>query len=40
MDTNMKCKKAWIEGTMPIKSLKAGWRRDIFQTQYPMWNCS
>ena len=28
------------EGIMPIKSLRAGWRRDTFQTQYPMWNCS
>ena len=24
------------EGIMPIKSLHARWRRDTFQTQYPM----
>ena len=41
MDTNMKCKKAGIEeGIMPIKSLWAGWWRETFQTQYPIWNCS
>ena len=41
MDTNMKYKKAGMEeGIMPIKSLWAGWRRDTFQTQYPMCNCS
>ena len=41
MDTNMKCKEARMEeGIMPIKSLQAGWRREAFQTQYPMWNCS
>ena len=37
MDTNMKCKKARIEeGIMSIRSLQAGWRRDTFQTQYPI----
>ena len=41
MDTNLKCKKARMEeGKMPIKSLWAGWRREAFQTQYPMWNWS
>ena len=40
LDTNMKCKKAGMEDGMPIKSLKAWWRRLTFQTQYPMWNCS
>ena len=41
MDTSMKYRKAGIEvGIVPIKSLRAGWRRDTFQTQYPMWNCS
>ena len=28
------------DGIMPIKSLQARWRRDTFQTQHPMWNCS
>ena len=41
MDTNIKSKKAGMEeGIMPIKSLKAGWRRDTLQTQHPLWNCS
>ena len=40
-DTNMKYKKVGMEeGIMPIKSLQARWRRDTFQTQHPMWNCS
>ena len=30
--------KAGMEdGIMPIKYLQARWRRDTFQTQYPMW---
>ena len=41
MDANMKCKKAGVEqGIMPIKYFRVRWRRDAFQTQYPMWNCS
>ena len=41
MDTNMKCKKARMEeGKTPIKSLQARWGKEIFQTQYPMRNCS
>ena len=28
------------EGIMPIKSLRAEWKRDTFQSQYPMWNYS
>ena len=37
MDTNMKYKKARMEEEiMPIKSLRAGWRRDTCETQYPM----
>ena len=28
------------QGIMPIKSLRAGWRRGTFQTQYPMSNYS
>ena len=41
MDSKTKYKKAGMEeGIMPIKSLQAKWRRDTFQTQYPMWNCS
>ena len=41
MDTNMICRKARTEeGMWLIKSLRAGWRRETFQTQYPMWNCS
>ena len=28
------------DGIEPIISLRAGWRRDTFQTQNPMWNCS
>ena len=37
MDTNMKCKKARTEEEiMPIFFLQAGWRREGFQTQYPM----
>ena len=40
-DTNMKYKKGGMEeGIMPIKFLQAGWRRNTFQTQHPMWNCS
>ena len=39
MDANIKCQKARMkEGIMPIKSLQARWRRETFQTQYPMWN--
>ena len=41
MDSNMKCKKSGMEeGIMPIKLLRAGWRRDIYQTQCPKWNYS
>ena len=41
METSIKSKKARMrEGIMPIKSLQGGWRRDTFQAQYPMWNCS
>ena len=37
----MKCKKAGMEeGKSPIKPLWAGWRRETFQTQYPIQNCS
>ena len=37
MDTNMKFKKAGMdEGIMPIKSLRAVWRRGTFQKQCPM----
>ena len=40
MDTNMKFKKAIMEeGTMPIKSLQAGWRREKLQKQYSLWDC-
>lgn len=41
MDTSRKCEKVGMEeGIMPIKSLRAGWRRKTFQTRYLMWNCS
>ena len=41
MDTNIKYKKSRMEeGITPIKSLRARWRKDTFQAQYPMWNCS
>ena len=41
MDTNMKCKNVGMEeGIIPIKFSKAGGRREIFQKQYPLWNCS
>ena len=41
IDGSIKCKKTGMEDRIrPIKSLWAGWRRAIFQTQYPMWNCS
>ena len=37
MDTNMKYTKAEMEeGIMLLKSLRVGWRKDKFQTQYPM----
>ena len=40
MNASMKCKNTGMEeGVMPIKSLWARWRRESFQTQYPMWNC-
>ena len=33
--------KSWDGGEiMPVKSLCAGCRRDTFQTQHPVWNCS
>ena len=39
MDNNMKSKSTGMEeGLIPIKSLSAEWRREIFQTQCPMWN--
>ena len=40
-ETRMKCEKAGMdEGIMPMKSLRAGWRRETFQTQHPMPNYS
>ena len=34
-------KKSWYEGrNNAYKIFTSMWRRDTFQTQYPMWNCS
>ena len=39
IDASIKCKKAGMEeGIRPIKSLRARWWRETFQTQYPIWN--
>ena len=41
MNISMKCRKARMEeGIIPLKSFQAGWRRETFQTKYPMWTCS
>ena len=42
MDTSMKCKKARMEeGMMPIKSLCAGWKREILYANTKLvWSCS
>ena len=37
MDISMKCTKVGMGyGIMSVKSFQAGWRRETFQTQYPM----
>lgn len=41
VDSSIKCKRIGMEeGIMPTKSLQTGWRRETFQAQHPMWNCS
>ena len=41
VDPSIKCKKVGMKGgIMPTKSLQTGWRRETFQAQHPMWNCS
>ena len=41
VDSSIKYKKIGMEeGIMPTKSLQTGWRRETFQAQHPMWNCS
>ena len=41
VDSSIKYKNIGMEeGIMPTKSLQTGWRRETFQAQHPMWNCS